>query len=66
MAKQTPVLPKAGGGVLVKLVGTVAVIALLVVVVKHPADAAAWVKGVAGTVVDVVDGFVAFFRNMGN
>jgi hypothetical protein len=64
MAKQTPVLPKAGGGLLMKVVGTVAVVALLTVVVRHPADAATWAKNLGGLVATIVDGVAAFFRQL--
>lgn len=58
------VLPKAGGGILMKLIGTAAVLALVVVVVKHPSDAAAWVQGVVDIAVGAVDGIAAFFRQL--
>ena len=39
---------KTGGGVMSKLVGTAMVLAILVIVVKHPSDAADFVKTVFG------------------
>jgi hypothetical protein len=63
MAKQTiPGFQTGGGGMLRKLIGTVVVLALLVIVVKHPADAANWVKAAVGC----LDGLVSFIRQVGN
>lgn len=62
MAKQTLPGFQAGGGTLRKVVGTAVVLALLVIVVKHPADAANWVK----TAVGWLDGLVSFIRQVGN
>jgi hypothetical protein len=64
MAKQIPVLPQAGGDVLMKFLGTVAVVALLTVVVRHPADAAAWAKNIGGLLATIVDGVAEFFRQL--
>ncbi|MEB3368071.1 hypothetical protein [Saccharopolyspora mangrovi] len=66
MAKQQmPVMPKAGGGLLGKLVGTLVVLALLVLVVKHPAAAATMVQGLFGLLGGAVEGLVAFFTLLG-
>lgn len=62
MAKQTFPGFKTGGGVLRKVIGTAVVLAVLVIVVKHPADAANWVK----TAVGWLDGLVSFIRQVGN
>lgn len=48
------------GGVLPKVIGTLVVIAVLVLVIKYPADAARWVRGL-GT---AIDGLVSFFRTL--
>ncbi|TKG67531.1 hypothetical protein [Prauserella endophytica] len=65
MAKQQlPLMPKTGSGVLTKLIGTVAVLALVVVIVRHPGDAAAWAKGMGGVITGIVDGVAAFFRQL--
>jgi hypothetical protein len=61
MSKKS-VIPAAGGSVLPKVIGTLVIIALLVVVVKYPADSAEWVKGIGGIVATVVDGIASFFR----
>jgi len=53
---------KTGGGILSKMIGTVVVLAILVIVVKHPGDAANFVKTVFGGLGAVVDGVVGFFR----
>lgn len=46
------------GGLLPRVIGTLVVIAVVVLVIKYPADAARWVRGV-GT---VIDGLVDFLR----
>ena len=63
MAK-SPAFPgmKAGMSPLAKLVTVAIVIALGVIVVKYPGDAAAFVKGFFGFAGDVINGLVAFFR----
>lgn len=58
MAKNAFPGMKTGGGVMSKVVGTLVLIAVLVTVVKYPADAASWVRGL-GT---VIDGLVTFIR----
>ena len=55
----------ASGGVLRKVVGLAVAVALLVLVVKYPADAASWAKAGIGGVGDVIDGLVSFFRSIG-
>ncbi|RZQ64421.1 hypothetical protein [Amycolatopsis suaedae] len=65
MAKNTIPGFKASGGTLKKLVGFAVVVAILVLVVQYPGDAAAMAKGAAGFVVDVIDGIVSFFRQVG-
>ncbi|SFK52759.1 hypothetical protein SAMN05421835_12372 [Amycolatopsis sacchari] len=62
-SKNTMVPLSAGrGGVLTKLIGTAVVVALLVIVVKHPADAAAWLKDLIGWGTGIVDGIASFIR----
>lgn len=58
MAKSPYPMMKSGGGLLSKVVGTLVLIAVLVVIIKYPADAARWVRGL-GT---VIDGLVSFIR----
>ncbi|TDQ04805.1 hypothetical protein [Labedaea rhizosphaerae] len=51
---------KTGGGVLSKVVGTAVVLAVLVIVVKHPSDAADFVKTVFGW----IDQIATFLREL--
>ena len=66
MAKNTIPGFKTGGGVLSKLIGTAIVIALVVLVVKYPGDAAIWAKTLVGVISDSIDGLVTFFRSLGH
>jgi hypothetical protein len=67
MAKRgtTQIPMPTGGGLGRKIVGLAVVIALLVIVVKHPADAAAAATGVAEFAGDVVDGLWSFVQQLG-
>ncbi|MEV0698623.1 hypothetical protein AB0I53_12000 [Saccharopolyspora sp. NPDC050389] len=65
MAKtQFPMMPKAGGGVLAKLVGVVLVLAVLTMVVKQPAEAAVLVKGIAAGFGAAAEGAAAFLQGV--
>ncbi|MFF0145974.1 hypothetical protein ATK36_0461 [Amycolatopsis sulphurea] len=66
MAKQQFPGLKVGSGRLSKLILGAVVLALLVLVVKYPGDAASWAKGVGSTVADGIDGIVTFFRSIGD
>lgn len=55
---------KTGGGVMSKVIGTAVVLAILVIVVKHPTDAATFAKTIFGFLGTVIDGFVSFFRSL--
>ncbi|CAL99599.1 hypothetical protein SACE_0248 [Saccharopolyspora erythraea NRRL 2338] len=55
-----------GGGVLRKLAGWAVAVALVVVVVKYPSEAAGWVQTAASWLGFVIDGLVTFFRQVGN
>ena len=55
---------KTGGGILSKLIGTVVVLAILVLVVKHPTDAASFAKTMFSGFGALIDGFVSFFRSL--
>lgn len=66
MAKNSmPVMPKAGGGALAKLMWSLVVIALLVLVVKYPTDAAAIARGGFELIGGTVEGLVSFLRQVG-
>jgi hypothetical protein len=66
MAKNAFPGTKSSGGLLKKVVGTVVVLALLTLVVKHPSDAATWTKALFGLAGEVIDGIVTFFQQVGN
>jgi len=53
---------KTGGGVMSKVIGTAVMLAILVIVIKHPTDAASFAKAFFSGFGAVVDGFVGFFR----
>lgn len=55
---------KTGGGVLSKVIGTAVVLAILVIVVKHPTDAASFAKTLFSVLGAIIDGFVNFFRSL--
>lgn len=66
MAKRSTQIPiPTGGGVLRKIVGLAVAIALLVIVVKHPADAAAAATRVASFLIGVIEGVWSFFQQLG-
>lgn len=65
MSKKNAIpMPTSSGSVLPKLVGALVVAALLVIVVKHPSDAADWTKQLFGLAGDAVDGIVSFIRQI--
>lgn len=47
-----------------KVIGTVVVLAIVVIVVKHPTDAASFAKTLFGGLGSVIDGLVSFLRTM--
>jgi hypothetical protein len=55
---------KTGGGILSKVIGTAIVMAIIVMVIKHPADSASFAKELFGGAGAVIDGFVSFFRSL--
>ncbi|MGH3564461.1 MAG: hypothetical protein ACRDRH_00195 [Pseudonocardia sp.] len=61
MAKSEIPGMKAGSGAMSKVVGTAVVLAILVIVVKHPSDAADFVKTVFGW----IDQIATFLRELG-
>lgn len=63
MAKQMIPMP-SGGSVLPKLIGTAVLIALVVVVVKHPGDSANLVQQLFALGEGAVDGIAAFLHGL--
>jgi hypothetical protein len=61
MAKNSIPGLKTGGGVISKMVGAAVILAILVIVVKHPSDAADFVKTVFGW----IDQIATFLRELG-
>jgi hypothetical protein len=57
---------KTGSSLLSKLVVTALVVATLVLVVKHPSDAASFAKSLFSGIGYVIDGLVSFLRAAGN
>lgn len=55
---------KTGGGIMSKLIGTAVVVAFLVIVVKHPTEAAGFAKALFSGAGTVIDGFVSFLRSL--
>lgn len=55
---------RTGGGVMPKVIGGVVVLAILVIVVKHPTDAASFTKTLFSGLGAVIDGLVSFFRSL--
>ncbi|MDT7803732.1 MAG: hypothetical protein QOI78_7165 [Actinomycetota bacterium] len=62
MAKNNFPMMKSGGGLLGKAVGLVVTLAIIVLIVKYPADSAGWASGAAHGVGAVIDGVVTFLR----
>jgi hypothetical protein len=62
MAKNTIPGLKTGGGAMSKVVTTVVVLAILMIVVKHPSDAADFVKTVFGW----IDQIATFLKELGD
>lgn len=55
---------KTGGGIMSKLIGTAVLVAILVIVVKHPSEAAGFAKALFSGAEAVIDGFVNFLRSL--
>lgn len=66
MGKKDPLqaLVNNGGGTVRKLVGVAAAIAVAVIVVKYPNDAADMVTWLVGVGTDIVNGLVTFIRQV--
>jgi hypothetical protein len=64
MAKN--ILPmKPRSGLVGKLIGAIITVALLVLIVRYPADMAGWVIDTAHLLVRIVNGLVTFARQIG-
>lgn len=64
MAKTHMPLP-TGGKTLPKLISAFVGVALLVIAVKHPSEAATMVKALGGALIDVIDRMWTFVRQFG-
>ncbi|WP_431901284.1 hypothetical protein [Amycolatopsis thermoflava] len=64
MAKQTFPGLKTGSGLLPKVATALVVLALLAIVVKHPADAATWAKSLGSGIGAIIDGIATFVRQL--
>ncbi|EHR48930.1 hypothetical protein SacmaDRAFT_0630 [Saccharomonospora marina XMU15] len=66
MGKKDPLqaLVNNGGGTVRKLVGIAAALAVAVIVVKYPNDAADMVTWLVGAGTDIVNGLVTFIRQV--
>jgi hypothetical protein len=53
---------KAGGGLAGKVIGTLVALAVLALIVQHPADAAGWAVSAVHLVGKVISGIGAFLR----
>ncbi|WP_414943370.1 hypothetical protein [Amycolatopsis sp. cmx-11-32] len=65
MAKNSSPVLKTGGGALWKVVGLAVVVALLALVVKHPAESADWAKTLGAHAGDAIDGLSTFIESLG-
>ena len=55
---------QTGRSAMSKLIGTAVVLAILVIVVKHPTDAATFAKSILSGSGALIDGLVSFFRSL--
>lgn len=63
--QQTMVPPSAqGGGLLPKIIVGLVLLGVLVLVIKHPSEAAGMATGIGHFVGSAVDGVAAFFRDL--
>jgi hypothetical protein len=63
MARNTA-LPMPRSSALPKAVGTMVMLALLVVIVKHPTDAAEWAKALGAWIGNAADGIATFMQQV--
>ncbi|WP_258344965.1 hypothetical protein [Saccharopolyspora gregorii] len=52
------------GGIMPKLIGAAVTFAVLVLIVKHPAESAVWVKGAFELFIALVNGMAQFFQGL--
>lgn len=64
MSKKNVMPMPTGGGLLPKLIGSAVLVALVVVVVKYPTDAASAVEGLISIGESVVDGIARFLHQV--
>jgi hypothetical protein len=57
---------KNGSGIVTKLVWLIVGLAFLLLVIRYPGDVAGWVKDAVHLMTSIVNGIVAFFRQLGN
>ena len=56
--------PVQGGGLLPKVIGGLVVLGVLVLVIKHPSEAAGMATGIGHFIGSAIDGVAAFFRDL--
>lgn len=59
---QFPMMPKAGGAIMPKLLGLLVLGAVLMLVIKDPVEAATWARGLFGFLGSVMDAIATFLR----
>jgi hypothetical protein len=64
MAKNVVPGMQTGGSLMSKVIGTAVLLAILVIVVKHPTDAASFAKTIFSGLGVFIDGLVSFFRSL--
>lgn len=64
MAKQAFPGVQTGGGIMPKLIGAAVTFAVLVLIVKHPAESAVWVKGAFELFIALVNGMAQFLQGL--
>jgi len=57
---------RTGNGLVSKLIGALVTVAVLMLVIKYPGDAAGWVTGAVHLAGNIISGLVAFFRQLGH
>lgn len=62
--KQMPIAMPTGGGLGKKVVGILVFLALAVIIVKHPTEAASWATGLISLAEATVEGIVTFIRQV--